>query len=62
MCKKTWRGVVVTTYQEELYVEAHTKEEAEVLMYEKADPMGDGYSGEMNAFDVEEVKPQGETK
>ena len=47
MSKKTWRGVVVTTYQEELFVEADTAEEAELLMFDKADPMGDGYSGEM---------------
>ena len=52
---KAWKGVVVTTYQEELTVFADTKEEAEVLMYSKANPMGDGYSGEMIAHDVEEI-------
>ena len=59
---KTYRGVVVTTYQEELYVEASSKEEAEMLMYDKANPMGDGYSTEMEAYDIEEYKPQGETE
>ena len=58
---KTYRGVVVTTYQEELYVEASSKEEAEMLMYDKANPMGDGYSTEMEVYDIEEYKPQGET-
>ena len=29
MSKKTWRGVVVTTYQEELFVEAETAQEAD---------------------------------
>lgn len=56
MSKKTWRGVVVTTYQEELFVEADTAEEAELLMYDKADPMGDGYSTEMEVQDLKEFK------
>ena len=56
---KPWKGVVITTYQEELTVLANTKEEAELLMYDKANPMGDGYSGEMIVHDLEEI---GETK
>ena len=56
MSKKTWRGVVVTTYQEELFVEADTAEEAELLMYDKANPMGDGYSSEMEVQDLGEFK------
>ena len=34
----------------------------EMLMYDKANPMGDGYSTEMEAYDIEEYKPQGETE
>ena len=47
MCKKKWRGVVVTTYQEELFVEAETAQEAELLMFDMASPTGDSVSGEM---------------
>lgn len=53
---KTWRGVVVTTYQEELFVEANTAEEAELLMYDMANPTGDGYSSEMEVQDLGEFK------
>ena len=52
---KAWKGIVVTTYQEEITVLANTKEEAELLMYDKANPMGDGVSGDMTAHDIEEV-------
>jgi hypothetical protein len=52
---KAWKGVVVTTYQEELTVLANTKEEAELLLYERANPMGDGYSGDMTIDNLEEV-------
>lgn len=52
---KAWKGVVITTYQEELTVLANTKEEAELLMHEKANPMGDGYSGAMEVYDLEEI-------
>ena len=52
---KAWKGIVVTTYQEEITVLANTKEEAELLMHEKANPMGDGYSGDMTVYDLEEV-------
>ena len=52
---KAWKGVVITTYQEELTVLADTKEEAEVLMYDRANPMGDGYSGEMIVQDLKEM-------
>jgi hypothetical protein len=52
---KAWKGIVVTTYQEEITVLANTKEEAELLMYDKANPMGDGYSGDMTAHDIEEI-------
>ena len=31
-------------------------------MYDKANPMGDGYSTEMEVYDIEEFKPQGETE
>ena len=53
---KAWKGVVITTYQEELIVLANTKEEAEILMYERANPMGDSASGEMEVYDIEIVK------
>ena len=56
---KAWEGVVITTYQEVLTVLADTKEQAEVLMYDRANPMGDGYSGEMVVHDLKEV---GESK
>lgn len=56
---KAWKGVVVTTYQEVLTVLADTKEEAESLMYDRANLMGDGYNGEMIVHDLEEI---GETK
>jgi len=56
---KKWKGVVVTTYQEELTVLANTKEEAELLMYDQANPMGDSVSGEMEVYDLIEM---GETK
>lgn len=56
---KAWKGVVTTTYQEELIVLANTKEEAEALMYERANPMGDSASGEMEVYDLEEL---GETE
>ena len=52
---KAWKGVVITTYQEELTVLADTKEEAEVLMYDRANPMGDSVSGEMEVFDLIEI-------
>lgn len=52
---KAWKGVVITTYQEELTVLADTKEEAEVLMYDRANPIGDGMSGEMEVYDVKEI-------
>jgi hypothetical protein len=52
---KAWKGVVITTYQEELTVLANTKEEAELLMYDRANPMGDGYSGDMTVHDIEEM-------
>jgi hypothetical protein len=53
---KTWKGVVVTTYQEEITVLADTEQEAELLMYEEANPMGDSASGEMEVCDLKEVK------
>ena len=56
---KAWKGVVITTYQEELTVLADTKEEAEVLMYDRANPMGDSVSGEMEVYDLKEM---GESK
>jgi len=52
---KKWKGVVVTTYQEELTVLADTKEEAELLMYDQANPMGDSVSGEMEVNDLVEI-------
>ena len=53
---KAWKGSVVTTYQEEITVLANPKEEAELLMYDRANPMGDGVSGDMTAHDIEEIK------
>ena len=52
---KKWKGVVVTTYQEEITVLADTKEEAELLMYDQANPMGDGVNGEMKVYDLVET-------
>jgi len=52
---KKWKGVVVTTYQEELTVLANTKEEAELLMYDQANPVGDSVSGEMEVYDLVET-------
>ena len=52
---KAWKGVVTTTYQEELIVLANTKEEAELLMYDRANPMGDSVSGEMEVYDLKEM-------
>ena len=49
---KAWKGVVVTTYQEEITVLADTKEEAELLMYDRASPTGDSASGDMEVFDL----------
>ena len=60
---KTWKGVVVTTYQEEITVLAETEQEAELLMYAEANPMGDSASGEMEVYDLKEVKEKAnETK
>jgi hypothetical protein len=56
---KAWKGVVVTTYQEELTVLADTKEQAELLMYDRANPMGDSVNGEMEVYDLVEM---GESK
>jgi len=55
MKMKKWKGVVVTTYQEELTVLADTKEEAELLMYDQANPVGDSVSGEMEVYDLVET-------
>jgi len=55
MKMKKWKGVVVTTYQEELTVLANTKEEAELLMYDQANPVGDSVSGEMEVYDLVET-------
>ena len=49
---KAFKGVVITTYQEEITVLADTKEEAELLMYDKASPLGDSVSGEMEVHDL----------
>jgi len=59
MIMKKWKGVVVTTYQEELTVLADTKEQAELLMYDRANPMGDSVNGEMEVYDLVEM---GESK
>jgi hypothetical protein len=56
---KAFKGVVITTYQEEITVMANTKEEAELLMYDRANPLGDSVSGEMEMYDLKEI---GETK
>jgi hypothetical protein len=56
---KSWKGVVITTYWEELTVLADTKEEAELMMYDSANPMGDSVSGEM---EVENLIELGEMK
>ncbi len=53
---KTWKGIVVTTYQQEITVLADTEQEAELLMYDEANPMGDSVSGDMEVYDLKEVK------
>jgi hypothetical protein len=55
---KTWKGVVVTTYQEENTVLADTEQEAELLMYAEANPRGDSASGEREVYDLKEVKEE----
>ena len=52
---KAFKGVVITTYQEEITVMANTKEEAELLMYDRANPLGDHVSGEMEMYDLKEI-------
>lgn len=52
---KAWKGVVVTTYREEITVLADTKEEAELLMHDRANPMGDSVSGEMEIYDLTQI-------
>ena len=52
---KAWKGVVITTYQEVLTVLADTKEKAELLMYDRANPIGDGVSGETEVYDLKEI-------
>ena len=52
---KAFKGVVITTYQEEITVMANTKEEAELLMYDRANPLGDSVSGEMEIHDLKEI-------
>jgi len=49
---KAFKGVVITTYREEITVLADTKEEAKLLMHDKANPMGDSISGEMEIYDL----------
>ena len=53
---KAFKGVVITTYQEEITVLANTKEEAELLMYDRANPLGDSVSGEMEMYDLKEIE------
>ena len=57
---KTYTGVVVTTYQQKMTVQANTPEEAMVLMFDQANPMGDGTNGEMVIEKLTETK--GESK
>ena len=52
---KAFKGLVITTYQEEITVMANTKEEAELLMYDRANPLGDSVSGEMEMYDLKEI-------
>ena len=53
---KAFKGVVITTYQEEITVLANTKEEAKLLMYDRANPLGDSVSGEMEMYDLKEIE------
>lgn len=52
---KTFRGQVVMSYWQEIEVEAETKEEAEMMMYERFD-IGKAGQGEGDVFDIEVVK------
>ena len=56
---KTWVGTITATFYQDVYVEAETKEEAELLMFDKFN-LAQATCEECNAFDVQEVK-EGET-
>ena len=52
---KRWKGTVVVSYTQEVEVEADTRDEAEMKMYEAFDQSKVTYSSECQAYDVEEV-------
>ena len=57
---KTYTGVVVTTYQEVITVQANTPEEAMDLMYDQSNPLGGSAHSEATVEKLTEVK--GESK
>ena len=57
---KRWKGTVVVSYAQEVEVEADTQDEAEMKMYEAFDQSKVTYSRECQAYDVMEIKPEGE--
>lgn len=58
---KRWKGTVVVAFTQEVEVEAETQDEAEMKMYEVFDQSKVTYSSECQAYDVVEIKPEGET-
>jgi hypothetical protein len=52
---KAWTGTVVVHYYQDITVEAETREQAEMQMYEQFDISKAGCS-ECQAYDIEEVK------
>ena len=53
---KTYTGVVVTTYQEVIKVQANTPEEAMDLMYDQSNPLGSSAHSEATVEKLTEVK------
>ena len=53
---KRWRGTVVVSYTQEVEVEAETKDDAEMRMYEACDQSKMTYASEYQAYDIEEME------
>lgn len=58
---KRWRGTVVVSYVQQIEIDAETQAEAEASMCDMFDEKK-AYASEWQAYDVEEVKPEGEMK
>ena len=59
---KTYTGVVVTTYQQKMTVQANTPEEAMDLMYEQSNPLGGSAHSEATATIEKLTEVKGESK